>query len=106
MGKYLILSRLPYSACNAFRAASAAALLSVTFMVKLSEEPFTVAETTPVLDRPFLSMTTVVPPVELEPPGLVLVPVPVPEVVLPDPVLPPTVVDVVPPLKFAMTATS
>ena len=35
---------------------------SVILIVKLSEEPFTVAETTPVLERPFLSMTTDVPP--------------------------------------------
>ena len=88
MGKYLMLSRLPYSACSARRTASAALLLSVILMVKLSEEPFTVAETTPVLDRPFLSMTTVVPPtVPVVPLGrlvLVLEVLPEPVVVPPE----------------------
>ena len=40
-------------------------------MVKLSEDPFTTADTTPVFDRPFLSMTTVVPLLTLLPVGVV-----------------------------------
>ena len=85
MGKYLILLRsLPYSATSARSTASVASLLSVILMVKLSEEPFTVAETTPVLDNPFLSITTVVLPlviVPMDPPGrleLLLEELPVP----------------------------
>ena len=41
--------------------ASEAAALSVILMVKLSVDPLTVALVTPVLERPDLSMTTVVP---------------------------------------------
>ena len=95
-----MLSMLPYSVSSALSTASAAALLSVILMVKLSEDPFTVAETTPVLESPFLSITTVVPPfvvpsvpepgrlLPLPPPELEPPPVPLP-LPLPLPVLPP-----------------
>ena len=77
MGKYLIaLISLPYSAIRAFTTSSEAAALSVILITKLSEDPFTVADTTPVLDRPFLSITTVVLPPDTVPvvvlPGLLL----------------------------------
>ena len=106
MGKYLMLSMLPYSndppadqefggwtvspANTAITDTTMSAALSVILMVKLSEDPFTVAETTPVLESPFLSITTVVPPfvvpsapepgrlLPLPPPELEPPPVPLP----------------------------
>ena len=62
IGKYFILLKsLPYSAIRALKTDSVASVLSDILMVKLSEEPFTVTDTTPVLESPFLSITTVVP---------------------------------------------
>ena len=63
----IALRSLPYSAIRAFTTSSEADALSVILITKLSEDPFTVADTTPVLDRPFLSMTTVVLPPETFP---------------------------------------